>query len=439
MTRKTAKEMNKPAGVASADLEENGVPVSEKGAENFSATSSKQRGEMAAPVDTNAKPTSAAGRATNGASVSNEVADSRDSRLDRLERSLDKVIAFLSETHVDDESDPSDWSGEGQDGDCQDGVALADPPREGADAMEDGELAEPPPKKPKQSTLFADIARDLKLEELPAPSLSEDLATMVRKCACEKPSEEAAKLLQDKAAELAVPRVEDLVWDQLDMQTRTRDAALQGLQQSLLRGLTAVAQAMDAIVAIDEERHFESEVRTLSDAIRFIGATNVDLCIKRRELIKPALNSEFKRICSATAPITDNLFGDNLPQQVKDIVEMNRLKHKLAPSVRAPPRTGAGRGVSPRGWGSFRDFRGSWRGGRGLARLPRFAGNYGFSRPSQDYWNQKSSFASTSKNGESVHQRNKNSKALIRWALTKQRQLAALMFVNKRSVSLNFR
>ena len=223
MTRKAAKEVNKPAGVASADLEENGVPVSEKGAENFSAASSKHRGEMATPADTNAKPTSAAGGATNGASVSNEVADSRDSRLDRLERSL-------------------------------------------------------------------------------------------------------------------------------------------------------------------------------------------DLDIKRRELIKPALNSEFKRICSATTPITDNLFGDNLPQQVKDIVETNCLKHKLAPSARAPPRAGARRGVSPCGRGSFRDFRGSWRGGGGLARLPRFAGNYGFSRPSQDYWNQKSSFASTSKSGESVHQHNKNSK-----------------------------
>ena len=175
------------------------------------------------------------------------------------------------------------------------------------------------------------------------------------------------------------------------MQTRTRDAALQGLQQRLLRGLTAVAQAMDAIVAKDEERHYESEVRTLSDAIRFIGATNVDLCIKRRKQIKPALNSEFKRICSASTLITDNLFGDNLPQQVKDIVETNRLKHKLAPSAGA----GAGRGVSPRGLGSFRDFRGSWRGGRGLARLPRFAGNYGFSRPSQDYWSQKPSFPST--------------------------------------------
>ena len=361
---------------------------------------------MAAPADANAKPTSTAGRASNGASVSNEVAESRYSRLHRLEPSLDKVIAFLSKGQVDDESDPSDLSGEGQDGDCQDGGALADPPREGADATEEGELVEPPPKKPKQSTLFADIGRDLKLEESLAPSLSEDMATMVRKCAREKTSEEAAKLLQDKDAEygvpgncteLAVPWVEDLVWDQLDMQTRTRDAALQGLHQRLLRVLTAVAQAMDAIVARDEERHYESEVRTLSDAIRFIGPTNVDLCIKRRELIKPALNSEFKRICSASTPITDNLFGDNLPQQVKDVVETNRLKHKLAPSARASPRADAGGGVSPRGRGSFCDFRGSWRGGRSLARLPRLAGNYGFSRPSQDYCSQKPSFPSTSK------------------------------------------
>ena len=46
-----------------------------------------------------------------------------------------------------------------------------------------------------------------------------------------------------------VSRVNDLVWDQLDMQTRTNDMALQGLQQRLLEGLPAVAQAVDIIMA----------------------------------------------------------------------------------------------------------------------------------------------------------------------------------------------
>ena len=55
MTRKTAKEVTKPSGMASVDLEENGVPVSEK---NLNPALSKQRGEMATPADTNAKPTS---------------------------------------------------------------------------------------------------------------------------------------------------------------------------------------------------------------------------------------------------------------------------------------------------------------------------------------------------------------------------------------------
>ena len=262
MTRKTAKEVNKPTGMASADLEENGVPVSEKGAENLIAASSKQRDEMAAPADTNAKPTSAAGRATNGASVRNEVAQFRDSWLDRLERNLDKVIAFLSEGHVDDENDhiwalglerakmatakmAARWRI------CPVRVQM---PRKIASSLSHH------PQNPSKARCLP-TSRDLKLEQLP---LSEDLATMVHDARKKKTSEEAAKLLQVKAAEcgapgncteLAVPWVEDLVWDQLDMQTWTRDEALQGLQH-LQWGLMAVAQAMDAIMAKDEERHF---------------------------------------------------------------------------------------------------------------------------------------------------------------------------------------
>ena len=86
--------------MTSADLEDNGVLMSEKGTENMNAALSKQQGEM----DNNAKPTSTAGRTTNGASISNKVAVSCDSWLDSPEHSLDKVIAFLCKGHVDDKA-----------------------------------------------------------------------------------------------------------------------------------------------------------------------------------------------------------------------------------------------------------------------------------------------------------------------------------------------
>ena len=122
----------------------------------------------------------------------------------------------------------------------------------------------------------------------------------MQKCVQEQKIGEAVGLLQDKAAEygvpgnspeLGIPWDKDLVWDQLDTQTRTRDATLQGLQQCFLQGLTAVGEAVDTIVTRDDERHFKPEVRMLLNATQFIGAATVDFGIKHRELIKPALNS----------------------------------------------------------------------------------------------------------------------------------------------------
>ena len=122
----------------------------------------------------------------------------------------------------------------------------------------------------------------------------------MQKCVQEQTIGEAVRLLQNKAAEygvlgncpeLAIPWDKDLVWDQLDTQTRTRDATLQGLQQCFLQGLTAVGEAVDTTRTRDDERHFKPEVRMLLNATQLIGGATVDFGIKHRELIKPALNS----------------------------------------------------------------------------------------------------------------------------------------------------
>ena len=125
----------------------------------------------------------------------------------------------------------------------------------------------------------------------------------------------------------------------------------------------------------------ESEVTVLMDSLFLLGTVNVNLSIKRRELIKPDLNSEYKKLCASTGPITDKLFGDDLAQQVKNIAEANKIRSKIS-SSRGGRDSTRGRGVYFRGWGwPFSAFKG-WRGGRGGP----YHADKQFGR-SVDYWN----------------------------------------------------
>ena len=56
---------------------------------------------------------------------------------------------------------------------------------------------------------------------------------------------------------------------------------------------------------------------------------NSKLNQRGRELIKPDLHDEYKHLCSSSLAITDQLFGDDLPKQVKELTEVNPVGKKV--------------------------------------------------------------------------------------------------------------
>ena len=66
-----------------------------------------------------------------------------------------------------------------------------------------------------------------------------------------------------------------------------------------------------------------------TDAFAFIANANIELNHRRRELTKPDLHNDYKHLCSSSLAITDQLFGDDLPKQVKDLTEVNRVGKKV--------------------------------------------------------------------------------------------------------------
>jgi hypothetical protein len=67
-----------------------------------------------------------------------------------------------------------------------------------------------------------------------------------------------------------------------------------------------------------------------TNALALFANANSELNQRRRELIKPDLHDEYKHLCSSSLAITDQLFGDDLAKQVKELTEVNRVNKKMS-------------------------------------------------------------------------------------------------------------
>ena len=67
-----------------------------------------------------------------------------------------------------------------------------------------------------------------------------------------------------------------------------------------------------------------------TDALALVANANSELNQRRRELIQPDLHDEYKHLCSSSLAVTDQLFGDDLPKQVKELTEVNHVGKKLS-------------------------------------------------------------------------------------------------------------
>ena len=68
-------------------------------------------------------------------------------------------------------------------------------------------------------------------------------------------------------------------------------------------------------------------------AQELLAHANAELNTRRKALIKPDLHSDYKHLCSASIPVTAELFADDLSKQVKDISEVNRVGRKVTSTM----------------------------------------------------------------------------------------------------------
>jgi hypothetical protein len=59
-----------------------------------------------------------------------------------------------------------------------------------------------------------------------------------------------------------------------------------------------------------------------------LGNALYEFSMKRRGILKPEVPAAFKSLCRDSQPITTWLFGDELPQSIRDIAQVKRVSVK---------------------------------------------------------------------------------------------------------------
>ena len=98
--------------------------------------------------------------------------------------------------------------------------------------------------------------------------------------------------------------------------------------------MTALARVADAI--LKNVNDGKALVQEAIDSLSLFAHANAELNTRRKELIKPELHSDYKHLCSASIPVTAELFGEDLSKQVKDISEVNRVGRKVTSTMSHP-------------------------------------------------------------------------------------------------------
>ncbi|CAH3037010.1 unnamed protein product [Porites lobata] len=165
------------------------------------------------------------------------------------------------------------------------------------------------------------------VDDVDAPSGLNDQATKRRKENIHRPTNSTL---------LAQTRVNSEIWDIAKKPTRSMDARLQALQDTLIKGLIPLAdmtgkvgESLDSGAAMPTK---ETLWEALSNSLLLVAAANHSLNICRRDLFKTDLDDSYKALCNNKHPIGSELFGDDLAERLKTVTESNKAAKQLTRS-----------------------------------------------------------------------------------------------------------
>ena len=302
---------------------------------------------------------------------------SQDMRLE-----LDSLISAKLQNYFGEEDDEF-WLGQGGGADPSLDIDL------GIDSHIDNVVQDVDEVPSGQAPGAGDLVDECLAEILVVPrkgkAVPDNVSSVVNNAFLSKLSDEvrAAKLkmfeIPQNCPGLDKVKVNQTIWDKIKPATRTMDVKLQSIQQGIVAAGAGLCKLVQDVQAMEPDKINKPTLAQLTKDLLNIqvvlGQSNVDLNHRRRELIKPDLNSQFHHLCTAAVPFTEWLFGDELKDNVKEIADANRVCGKIFPQS---GNRGRGRGAFRGRFQRYQPYNPPYAGGRGGGYRGR--GGYGYGR-----------------------------------------------------------
>ena len=127
---------------------------------------------------------------------------------------------------------------------------------------------------------------------------------------------------------VCAPKCNKEIWNAIGNNTHSKDLALQEVHKFLTLGLTPIINMADNIAKTKEHIYSDTGRTMLTDAISLIGHSFFLLSNKRKQSLRNYIHDRYNKICSTDVPITNQLFGDNCLNKLKEMGDINKYPGK---------------------------------------------------------------------------------------------------------------
>ena len=218
-------------------------------------------------------------------------------------------------------------------------------------------------------------------EEAKGPNINQMLADNVTNFMRNRPDDsKLSKTMEnyvppENCPGLETIKVNESIWRKISHEARSQDLKMQKAHTALIKGTTALVQLVDTLVkdwdadkgSLSEES-FHKIMENATNSLKILGGCNFEISMRRREFLRSAIAPDFAHLCSASAPFTSKLFGEDVVRTIKELSDVNKVTSQVF-HRRGSGYEYRGRGrARGRGYGSRGDAKGGPYKGRGRGR-----------------------------------------------------------------------
>ena len=122
-----------------------------------------------------------------------------------------------------------------------------------------------------------------------------------------------------------IPKMNKDIWDLCTKWHRKADLNMSASQRALVKATTAVLKLNDYLCADSERSVRQIAMQTTADVVSLLGKVNRELSLRRKTATRSVLKGDYKKLATNSTNVTENLFGDNITQDIKDINTKRRI------------------------------------------------------------------------------------------------------------------